>query len=171
MAYIMVDIEANGPVPSIYSMLSLGAVVVEPDLKRRFYTTFRPLNDNYNPDALKACKTTVEQSKSFEDPKVAMEKFDKWLNSLDQIGLIFISDNNGFDWQFVNWYFHNFLGRNPFGYSSTNLGSLYKGLAKNIKANFKGFRKLPHTHHALDDALSNADAMLRIAEHFKIPIY
>lgn len=23
-----------------------------------------------------------------------------------------ISDNNGFDWQFMNWYFHHFLGRN-----------------------------------------------------------
>jgi len=29
--------------------------------------------------------------------------------------LLFISDNDGFDWQFVNWYFWHFLGQNPFG--------------------------------------------------------
>ena len=50
---------------------------------------------------------------------------------------MFVSDNNGFDWQFVNWYFHAFLGENPFGHSSTNLGSLYKGLVKDFKKNFK----------------------------------
>lgn len=32
MAYIMVDIEADGPNPSDYSMVCFGAVVVEPSL-------------------------------------------------------------------------------------------------------------------------------------------
>jgi hypothetical protein len=36
---------------------------------------------------------------------------------------VFVSDNNGFDWQFINWYFWHFTGANPFGHSSTNLGS------------------------------------------------
>ena len=48
-----------------------------------------------------------------------------------------ISDNNGFDWQFINWYFHHFLGKNPFGHSSTNLGSLYKGVVRDMFASFK----------------------------------
>jgi hypothetical protein len=30
MAYIMVDIEADGPIPGDYSMISLGAVLVKP---------------------------------------------------------------------------------------------------------------------------------------------
>jgi hypothetical protein len=33
----------------------------------------------------------------------------------------FGSDNNGFDWQFINWYFHHLMDRNPVGHSSTNL--------------------------------------------------
>jgi len=34
MSWIMVDIEADGPIPGDYSMISFGAVVVEPGLER-----------------------------------------------------------------------------------------------------------------------------------------
>jgi hypothetical protein len=83
---------------------------------------------------------------------------------------MFISDNNGFDWQFVNWYFHHFLDKNPFGHSSTNLGSLYKGVAKDMFVNFKHLRKTKHTHHPVDDARGNAEALLRIKEEHGLKI-
>jgi hypothetical protein len=63
---------------------------------------------------------------------------------------------------FVCWYFHHFLGENPFGYSSQNLGSLYKGLAKDTFVNFKHLRKTKHTHHPVDDAKGNAEALLEM---------
>lgn len=37
MAWIMVDIEADGPIPGDYSMICLGAIVVAPELKQTFY--------------------------------------------------------------------------------------------------------------------------------------
>ena len=77
---------------------------------------------------------------------------------------LFVSDNNGFDWQFINWYFHHFIGANPFGFSSTNLGSLYKGLAKDMSVNFKHLRKTAHTHNPVDDAKGNAEALLQMKE-------
>jgi hypothetical protein len=40
--YISVDIEAAGPVPATYSMLSLGAALVH-DLQTNFYVEFQPL--------------------------------------------------------------------------------------------------------------------------------
>ena len=46
MAYIMVDIEADGPIPGDYSMVCLGAVVVEPALVRTFYGQLRPISDS-----------------------------------------------------------------------------------------------------------------------------
>ena len=79
-------------------------------------------------------------------------------------------DNNGFDWQFINWYFHHFLGDNPFGFSSTNLGSLYKGLAKDTFVNFKHLRKTRHTHHPVDDARGNAEALLAMKETMGLKI-
>ena len=83
---------------------------------------------------------------------------------------MFVSDNNGFDWQFINWYFHHFLGDNPFGFSSTNLGSLYKGLAKDTFVNFKHLRKTKHTHHPVDDAMGNAEALLAMKEQMGLKI-
>ncbi len=90
-----------------------------------------------------------------------MKKFDDWLYSL-KIKPMFISDNNGFDHQFINYYFHKYLGRNPFGHSSTNLGSLYKGFVKDTAKNFKYLRKTKHDHHPVNDAKSNAEALLEI---------
>jgi len=62
----------------------------------------------------------------------------------------------------VCWYFHHFLGENPFGHSSQNLGSLYKGLVKDSFDNFKHLRITPHTHHPVDDAKGNAEALLEM---------
>lgn len=53
--------------------------------------------------------------------------------------------------------FQHFTGANPFGFSSTNLGSLYKGLVGDTSKNFKHLRK---THHPVDDARGNAEALL-----------
>ena len=83
---------------------------------------------------------------------------------------VFVSDNNGFDWQFINWYFHAFLGKNPFGHSSMNLGSLYKGLVKDTKQNFKHLRQTKHTHNPVDDARGNAEALLHLRDAFGLKI-
>jgi hypothetical protein len=93
-----------------------------------------------------------------------MRQFAAWLNEHAQGRPMFISDNNGFDWQFINWYFHHFTGANPFGFSSANLGSLYKGLVRDVTQNFKHLRKTRHTHHPVDDAKGNAEAPLALKE-------
>ncbi len=43
MPYVSVDIEADGPIPGDYSMISFGAVVVEPALGRTFGARLRPI--------------------------------------------------------------------------------------------------------------------------------
>jgi DNA polymerase III alpha subunit (gram-positive type) len=164
MPYIMVDIEADGPIPGDYSMISFGAVIVEPGLARTFYGRLRPISDRYIAEALAVCNVTREESLAFDDPKTVMEEFHDWLKTNCQGRVLFISDNNGFDWQFINWYFHHFLGKNPFGHSSTNLGSLYKGMQRDTFANFKHLRKTAHTHHPVDDAKGNAEALLELKE-------
>ena len=160
MPYIMVDIESDGPIPGDYSMISIGAVVVDEQLDKTFYCQLRPISDNFIPDALAVSGHSREETMLFDDPKSVLERLEKWMNDHVAGRPIFISDNNGFDWMFVCWYFHHFLGRNPFGYSSQNLGSLYKGLVKDVYQNFKSLRKTEHTHHPVDDAKGNAEAML-----------
>lgn len=164
MTHIMVDIEADGPIPGDYSMICFGAVIVEPGLSRSFYGKLRPISQSFVPEALAVSGFTREECQTFDSPKIVMLAFRKWLNEHCKGRLFFISDNNGFDWQFINWYFHHFLGANPFGHSSTNLGSLYKGMKKDFFSNFKHLRKTKHTHHPVDDARGNAEALLAMKE-------
>ncbi len=171
VAWIMVDIEADGPIPGDFSMIEIGAVVVDvrnQDLSRRFSANLRPVSEKFVPEALAISGITREQTMGFEDPEKIMKNFAEWIVREGGDGPRFISDNNGFDWMFTCWYFNHFLGKNPFGHSSTNLGSFYKGVERDFTRSFKGFRKTKHTHKAVDDAVGNAEAFLTIITRFGV---
>lgn len=170
MAYIMVDVEADGPIPGDYSMISFGAVLVNESLDQTFYGQLSPISEKFIPEALAVSGHTREATLSFEDPQKVMEDFKNWIKQHAKDQPIFISDNNGFDWMFVCWYFHHFTGGNPFGHSSQNLGSLYKGLVKDTFKNFKHLRKSKHTHHPVDDAKGNAEALLTLKNEYDLKI-
>ncbi len=170
MSCIMVDVESDGPIPGDYSMICFGAVVVDPELDKTFYGKVKPISEKWIPEALKISGFTREETMHFNEPKVVMEEFSEWLEQNSKGRPYFISDNNGYDWQFINWYFHHFTGNNPFGFSSTNLGSLYKGVVKNMHKNFKHLRKTRHTHNPVDDAMGNAEAFLTIKEKYDVKI-
>lgn len=170
MSFIMVDIEADGPIPGDYSMICFGAVVVEPSLEKTFYGELQPISDKWIPDALAVSGFNRDETLQFGDPRTVMASFADWIGAESNGRPLFIADNNGFDWQFINWYFHHFLGDNPFGHSSTNLGSLYKGVVKDMFSSFKHLRKTKHTHHPVDDALGNAEALLRIKDELGLKI-
>src|SRR5689334_7184387 len=105
--YISVDVEAAGPIPATYSMLSLGAAVVH-DSQATFYVEFRPINDNSVPEAMQVVGRTLQDFRQTgSDPKEAMIAFRDWLNSVADGGkLVFVGFNATFDWAFVNFYFH-----------------------------------------------------------------
>lgn len=170
MSYIMVDVESDGPIPGDYSMICFGAVVVEDGLERTFYGQLRPISEKFIPEALAVSGFTREETMAFPDPAEIMRNFTAWLASVSKDRLLFIADNNGFDWSFINWYFHHFLGKNPFGFSSTNLGSLYKGMMKDTFVTFKHLRRTKHTHHPVDDAKGNAEALLTMKKEMGLKI-
>lgn len=170
MSYIMVDVEADGPIPGDYSMVCFGAIVVEPSLTKTFYGQTKPISEQWVPEALAISGFSREDTLAFDDPKTVMQNFADWITEHSPDRPLFISDNNGFDWGYINWYFHHFLGKNPFGFSSTNLGSLYKGLVKDTFKSFKHLRKTAHTHHPVDDAKGNAEALLAIKEKYGLKI-
>lgn len=157
----MVDVESDGPCPGKHSMICFGAVFVRGDLSETFYARLQPVSEEWVPAALKVSGFTREETLAFPPPQDAMAGFAEWLKGSKGRPL-FISDNNGYDWQFINWYFWTFLGKNPFGHSSTNLGSLYKGLVKDGRKNFKHLRRTAHTHDPVDDVKGNAEAFVHI---------
>jgi hypothetical protein len=170
MSYFMVDVEADGPCPGRYSMISFGAVIVKPGLDVTFHGRLRPVSEHFIPASLAVSGASREETLTYPEPRVVMGEFARWIAAHTVGRPQFVSDNNGFDWQFINWYFHEHLGENPFGHSSTNLGSLYKGLVKDTSKNFKHLRRSPHTHHPVDDARGNAEALLHLHDALGLKI-
>ena len=166
----MVDVESDGPAPPDYSMICFGAVLVDETLSVTFYGRLRPVSEKWIPEALAVSGFTREEVMQFDEPAKVMADFRDWIRLHGKGRPMFISDNNGYDWQFINWYFHHFLGENPFGHSSTNLGSLYKGVVRDFSQNFKHLRKTGHTHHPVDDAKGNAEALLEIIKQYGLKI-
>lgn len=172
MSYVFVDVETDGPYAPEYSMISFGAVIVDKDknLDTTFYGQLKPISQRFIPEALAVSGHTREETYSFNDPKSTMDEFTIWLDQNCKGRPIFVSDNNGFDWCFMNYYFHKYTGKNPFGYSSMNLGSIYKGCEKNFFKNFKHLRKTKHTHHPVDDAKGNAEAFLQMIDIYDLKL-
>lgn len=166
MSYFVVDVEADGEIPPKYSMISFGAVIVEPALSRTFRGRLKPISKLYKPEMLKISGFSREDCMKFEDPQCVMEKFDEWIVSQSTNRPIFISDNLAFDWSWINWYFHWFLGKNPFGYSGRRIGDLYSGMVNDASKSqeWKKYRRTPHTHDPVEDALGNAEALLELKE-------
>jgi hypothetical protein len=163
MSLIVVDIEADGPIPHKYSMVSFGAVIVEPSLSKTFYGEVAPISGDWIPESLAISGITRDQHMGFRDPTIVMQEFKDWIEANNQSGRpIFISDNLAFDWQWVNYYFHYFLGSNPFGYSGRRIGDMYCGLVKDSRAKWKHLRDTVHTHHPVDDAKGNAEVIIKM---------
>ena len=161
MSYVIVDIESDGPIPAEFSMVCFGAVVFDDRLDRTFYGTTHPISSRFVSEALAVSGFSREQHLAFDDPKVVMENFAAWLEQHSNGRPIFASDNLAFDWQFINHYFHRFLGRNPFGFSGRRIGDLYAGLVKDASkaTEWKKYRITAHTHNPVDDARGNAEAL------------
>ncbi|MEO7312453.1 MAG: 3'-5' exoribonuclease [Chitinophagaceae bacterium] len=167
MPFIVIDVEADGPIPHTYSMVSFGAVVVEPGLTKTFYGQTKPISDLWIPEALAVSNITRQEHESYDEPKQVMENFAQWLSDNSKNRPVFLSDNPAFDWQWINWYFHTYLGKNPFGFSARRIGDLYCGMKMDTGLNNEWkrlFRKTKHDHNPVNDAIGNAEALLAMKE-------
>lgn len=163
MSWFFVDVEADSQSPATGSMFMFGAVLFD----EIFETTFKgllipriyPPKDTY---AYELSHTTPEEMVRIGHPyQLVMSDFKDWIAKVNLKGRpMFISDNNSYDYQWINYYFDLAGIKNPFGHSSTNLGSLYKGLVKSSFKSFKFLRKTVHDHDPVNDAKGNAEAYL-----------
>jgi len=152
-------------------MVCFGAVLFDDRLDQSFYGKTRPISDRFVREALAVSGFSREQHLAFDDPKEVMEKFAAWLALHTKGRPVFVSDNVAFDWQFLNYYFHRFVGNNPFGFSGRRIGDLYAGLVKDASkaTEWKKYRVTAHTHNPVDDARGNAEA-LRIFKELGLKI-
>lgn len=173
--YVAVDVEADGPIPGPYSMISLGmAVAGRSDLT--FYTELRPISTEFVPAALAVSGLDRDRLlREAPTAEAAMHAAARWVDGLRSIGRpVFLAAPAVWDGMFVHWYFVRFTGRNPFGStgSGVDLRSYWMGRtgcewAASRKGAIKdalGLTGLPHTHHAGEDAAELGqvfDAVLR----------
>lgn len=170
--FICVDIEAAGPNPSNYSLLSIGAVTLAPPVQE-FYAELKPIHDAQTEEAAEVHGLSLaELQKSGEEAQAAMQRFADWVEEACQgEEPVFVAFNAPFDWMFTADYFHRFLGRNPFGHRALDIKALYMGMQgvdwkdtshHQISKQYQLSESLPH--HALEDARQEADlfaAMLK----------
>lgn len=166
MSYFVIDVEADGPVPPLYSMISFGAVLVDKDrkLNKTFYGKTKPISSRFNLDAMAVSATTRKMHLGYDEPQKVMEDFFDWVTDNFSGRAVFMSDNVVFDWAFMNYYFHKFCGRNPFGYSGRRIGDLYCGLHKDPQIKWKHLRQGVHDHHPVNDAKANASILYQLQD-------
>lgn len=194
--YISFDIEASGPTPGKYSMLSLGACIVG-DRQTQFYREFKPLNLAYVLDAIKVgcrglyclnvrdipqfnpesdefdpLKVLATLSKTGEAPRTVMADYANWvLRSTKGFIPVEAAAPIKFDGMFTTWYFDNFYdGENPFGHSGEDMNSLYRGVARNADASMRDLKLVDDrkcAHNALDDAVFQAKVFEKVLEFMK----
>ncbi|HAV1236675.1 TPA: 3'-5' exonuclease [Salmonella enterica] len=164
--FISVDIEASGPVPGKYSLLSIGACLVS-DTDVNFSCELKPITPEFIPAALEVTGLTLEE---LEDrglpPEEAMLAFKNWIDQVTASNSlpVFVGLNAPFDWSFINYYFHVYLGENPFGFSALDIKALFMGRLATSWSESKSSHMtknlgVPMTanHNALKDAIFQAN--------------
>ncbi len=175
--YISVDIEADGPIPGPYSMVSFGMAVAgrmagrtferpEPE-SATFYAELRPISDDYVPAALAV--SGLDRDALIREgwhPAEAMSAAAAWVREVCGDTLpVLAAFPLSYDWMWIHWYFMKFTGESPFGHSRCiDIKTLYAAKA-GVPIAWSTKRQMPrevrstrrHTHHALDDAIEQAE--------------
>lgn len=164
--YVSTDVETDGPIPGVYSMLSFAsaAYLVDKTLLTTFEANLETLPDatahpetmewwQSQPEAWRACRENAQT------PAEVMPRYLKWLKELPGQP-VFVGYPVAFDFMFVYWYLIKFTGESPFSHSALDIKTYAMALLKkpyraSVKDNMprRWFDDLPHTHRALDDAI------------------
>ncbi len=158
MGIVFVDVEAWNGAPSVGQMTEFGAVTKEGKTFYGFICASEP--DPANP----TCSLEPKVRPTFQHELKVATEFAEWLSAESQGRPIFVSDNNGYDYQWINDLFWRTLGYNPFGHSSRRIGDFYAGLVGDFhcKSKWKKLRITKHDHNPVHDALGNLEAFRRL---------
>jgi len=169
--FISVDVEAAGPYPGEYALLSIGACTLDKP-QSTFYVELKPDTPQITQESHAVHQLSLDQlHRTGFEPAEAMRRFANWLEEVTPPAHrpIFVAFNAAFDWMFVNVYFNKYLGRNPFGHTALDIKALYMGFQKTTWAETslrliseRYFPQPPLKHHALQDALDQCELFEKI---------
>jgi hypothetical protein len=183
--YFSADVETDGPIPGPYSMLSFAMVYAgrydghrferPADYAQSFYCELRPISTSFEAEALAVNgldrdRLVLEGVK----PEDAMTHASEWIRSVGGTTRpILVAYPLSFDWSWLYWYFVHFSTRgSPFSHSGCfDMKTAYAVKARlpvsqagrsNLLPSLRSNR--PHTHHALDDAIEQAEIFANLCE-------
>jgi hypothetical protein len=182
--YVSVDVEADGPIPLVHSLSALGACVAgrfdgeaftraDPTAET-FYAELAPVSDEFDAEAAAvAGLDRARLQREGEAPEAAMRRFAAWVRQVTgEDRPVFVAYPASFDWSWVSIYLTRFAGDNPFGFSGVlDMKTMYatkarvrlgKAVKRQMPKSLLSTR--PHTHHALDDAVEQADLFANLFE-------
>lgn len=184
-AYFSADVETDGPIPGPFSILSF-AIVYAGSFDGRsfarpqsyecaFYKELKPISEKFQPEALRINgldrkRLCIEGA----SPETAMTDASRWIKKIaGDASPVLVAYPLSFDWTWLYWYFVQFSADgSPFEYSRCFDIKTALAVKAGIQISEAGRSRLPpsllpkhqHTHHALDDAVAQAQIFANIFE-------
>lgn len=175
--YISADVETDGPLPGINSLLSFGCAAFT--LKSGLISTFERNLEllpgavpdlatkvefwDRNPEAWAACRKDVQPI----EPSI--RAYVAWVKGLPGIP-VFVGYPATFDHYFLHYYTIVFTGSDPLGFSALDMRSYMSGM---LGTSFKSSSKKnmpkewfpqgsPHTHVAIEDSKEQGELFMNM---------
>lgn len=184
-AYFSADVETDGPIPGPYSMLSLAIVYAgsfdgsefqrPANYDRRLYKELRPISESFMPEALRVNGLDRQRLRlEGELPEIAMTEVSQWVMAIaGDAQPVLAAYPLSFDWSWLYWYFVRFSTQgSPFEYSRCFDIKTALAVKAGIPISEAGRSRIsptlrsshPHTHHAIDDAIAQAEIFANVFE-------
>ena len=181
-AYFSADVETDGPIPGPYSMLSFALVYAgafngehftrPSEYASHFYAEMEPISMDFDPEALRVNgidrHRLVREGRS---PEVVMHEASQWIKMIaGNRNPVLVAYPLSFDWTWLYWYFVRFSDGSPFNYSRCFDIKTAFAVKAGLPIADAGRSKLEltlraqrgHTHHALDDAIEQAEIFANV---------
>jgi len=184
-AYFSADVETDGPIPGPYSILSFAIVFAgyfdgkrfqrPENYNRTFYKELKPISDSFQPEALQV-NGLDRQRLLYEgcSPAEAMSEAFQWtMQCAGAAKPVLVAYPLCFDWTWLYWYFIRFSPYgSPFDYSRCFDIKTAFAVKAHLPISEAGRSRIDHallpkhqhTHHALDDAIAQAEIFANIFE-------
>lgn len=185
--YISVDVEADGPVPGLNSMLSIGAVALHPETLEEDSSFYKRLDllpyATQHPDTMTWWSGRMhlyeETRRETVSPKAAMTAFERWVAELAtkySAVPVFVAYPITFDFAYYTYYAHRFVGNPVMRFSGLDMSSMAMGMIggqydTNVRRNWPPRWTLgadgEADHIAIEDARKQATIFARMLKELR----
>jgi hypothetical protein len=180
--YFSADVETDGPIPGPFSMLSFALVYagaydgkkfIKPTrYDQHFYAELKPISNEFDLEALRVNGMDRDRLlREGQSPRAVMHAASEWVKNMAGNGKpVLVAYPLSFDWSWLYWYFIRFCSDSPFNYSrcfdikTAFAVKAHLPIADAGRSRLE-FTLLPHrshTHHALDDAIEQAEIFANV---------